>query len=337
MAAVAVGGLWLAQGRGLEGWYAAFILLTGLATGALGLLTIGHLMSEEWLAPIRAEAEAAALTLPLLVAMALPIAFSLNDLFPWTDPVGLPAGRAAFLNESFFLGRAALYLLVWTALAFWIATTRRARRASAIGLALLAPTVTFAAMEWVLSREPGAWFSLFGFAFATSQLLAALAGGILVSLLSPEHANATRMQSLERALVTLALLVLWTWFALFLIVWLANLPHEAVWYAVRTRAPYPAVLAAAVLPLVAAVVLLVPPGFGRRTMIAGSALLLVSHLASMLWILGPPGGRNLISLPALAVGAALVVVWGIWFGIALRARRKLEAQAAEENPQFATR
>jgi hypothetical protein len=333
----AVAGLWLAEGRTLEGWYAAFVLLAGLATGSLGLLMIGHLMSEEWLTPIRAEAEAAALTTPLLLAMALPLAFSLADLYPWASAnVGLPTDRAAFLSTSFFIGRAILYLAVWTALAIWIIRTRHLRRTSAIGLALLAPTMSMAAMDWVLSREPAAWFGLFGFAFGTSQLLAALAGGILVSLLSPEHPSAVRMQSLERALLTLALLVLWTWFSQFLIVWLANLPNEAAWYLDRMQRPYPAILAAAALSLLGAVVILVPPGFGRRTMIAGSGLLLVSDAALMIWILGPPGGRDLFSVPATVAMGALCLAWALWFGAALGSRRKAE-QRREEGPQFATR
>jgi hypothetical protein len=193
-----------------------------------------------------------------------------------------------------------------------------------------------AGMDWVLSREPAAWFGLFGFAFGTSQLLAALAGGILVSLLSPEHPSAVRMQSLERALLTLALLVLWTWFAQFLIVWLANLPNEAAWYLDRMQRPYPAILAAAVLSLLGAVVILVPPGFGQRTMIAGSGLLLVSDAALMIWILGPPGGRELLSVPATLAMGTLCVAWALWFGVALGSRRKAE-QRREEGRQFATR
>ena len=46
---------WVAR---LRRWLLVCIALcaAGLATGSLGLLMIGHLMSEEWLTPIRAEA-----------------------------------------------------------------------------------------------------------------------------------------------------------------------------------------------------------------------------------------------------------------------------------------
>ena len=245
---IALIGAWLVRGPAVEAWFFIFILAAGFATGSLGLLMIGHLMSE-WLTPVRAEAEAAALTAPLLVAFAVPLAFSLSALYPWTDrgALSLPPARAAYLTPSFFLIRGMLYLLVWTALALWITRTRRLRRTSAVGLALLAPTVTFAAADWVLSREPLWWSSLFGFSFAMSQLLAALAGAILISLLRPEHPSARRMQSLERALLTLAFLALWAWFVQFLIVWLGNLPHEVAWYLARSG-PWLWVLCGGALP-----------------------------------------------------------------------------------------
>ena len=317
---------WLAGGAALETWLFSFVVLAGLVVGSLGLLMIGHLMNEEWLRPIRSEAEAAALTTALLPILALPLAFRLPDLYPWAsaDAIELPHPRAAFLSPIPFLARGGSYLAVWIALGLWLVLTRRPERASAIGLALLAPTATFAANDWVLSREPQWWSSLFGFSFVLSQLLGALAGAILISLLRPEHPTAARMQSLERALLTLALLVLWVWFVHFLIVWLANLPHEAAWYLQRAQAPWFQLLILVAIPaLVAAIAILAPPGFGRRTMIAGSALLLIHHAAHMIWLIRPEPSRAYPWSVVLALG--LFLAWGALFAAALRTRPHDEA------------
>jgi hypothetical protein len=325
--ALTVAALWLAPRPAIEAWYLAFVLMSGIVTGSLGLLMIGHLMSEEWLMPIRDEAEAAALTAPLLPIMAVPLGLALDELFPWAAAgaaLNLPRLRAAYLSAPFLLVRSILYLSVWCALAFWITRVRDIRRASAIGLALLAPTAIFAANDWVLSRDPLWWSSLFGFSFALSQLLAALSVAILITLLSPEHPGPTRMQSLERALLTLALLVLWAWFAHFLIVWLANLPNEAAWYLRRSGAWLWAV-GVAVPTLLAAVAILVPPGFGRRTMIVGSALLLIHHVAHMLWLTRPSAADPALSWMDVAVVVGLGAVWAAWFGAALQRRRVPEA------------
>jgi uncharacterized membrane protein YjjB (DUF3815 family) len=311
-------GLVLGQGAPMEFSYGVFIAVAGLSMGSLGLLMIGHIMGEHWLAPVRSEAEAAGLTAPLLLLLGIPLASNLGQLFPWAgDEVALPGPRAVFLSSGFFILRSLFYLLVCSGLAIWLIRTGHLRRTSAFGLALLAPIMTFAAYDWVLSRDPQWWSSLFGFAFALSQLLAALAGGILITLLKPEHASPSRMVSLERALLTLCLLSVWTWFAQFLIVWLANLPHEADWYLQRSDQVSLMLIGASFVTMLAAILILIPSGVSRRGMIAGSFLVLLQHAIHLLWILQPD--RNLYWLDvALAFGFA--GFWGVAFTTLMQSR-----------------
>jgi hypothetical protein len=322
-------GLWTAGHLPVAVWLTMFVLLAGLVVGSLGLLMTGHLMSEEWLAPVRSEAEAAALTAPCLFVFAIPLLPALGEIYPWAAgaPLALPQPRAAFLTTPFFLARSAFYLGVWSALALWIARTAEPRRASAIGLALLAPTAAFAGNDWVLSRDPLWWSSLFGFGFSVSQLLAALAGGILVSLLRPEHPSPDRMRSLERALLTLALLTLWIWLVQFIIVWLANLPHEAAWYLARWANRSWLLVGVAVPALLAAVFILAPPGFGRLTMIAGSALLLLQHVAHMVWLLDTD-----MDLSGVLLASGLFLCWAALFASLLQRRPTFESERGQPIP-----
>lgn len=322
VAAAAAGFLLVAFGGPavFEAWFLAFVILAGLSAGSLGLLMIGHLMSEDWLAPVRRDAEALCLAFPLLVVLAVPLAFRLDALYPWAGgDLSLPEGLAIYLRPAFFLLRSALYLAVWTGLAMWIARTRHVRRTSAIGLALLAPTIACAANDWVLSREPQWWSSLFGFAFGLSQVLAALAV-VLTLVLSRRGPDTKRMISLERALLTLALLSLWTWFSQFLIVWLANLPDEAAWYLARLG-EWRWVMVWVVLPTaLAAIVILVPTGVGRWSMMAGAGLLVVHHLAHMIWLIRP-GGKDAVALWLdAAMLAGLGAIFALWVSAARRFR-----------------
>ncbi|MGO4386309.1 hypothetical protein AB4Y85_02110 [Microvirga sp. 2YAF29] len=312
----------------MEALYLAFIALAGIGMGSLVTLMIGHIMSEHWLAPVRAEVEAAALTLPLLLLLGFVLAFGLDQIFPWIDErTDLPPMRAAFLSPAFFLIRSVIYLLASAAIAFWLIRTPHVRRASGIGLALMTPIMTLAAYDWVLSREPHWWSSLFGLAFAQSQILAALAGAILITVLGPHHAALKRMKSLERALLTLLLLTLWTWFAQFLIVWLTNLPNEVTWY-LRRSDPWNSMLATAAFGLmVAAIVVLVPSGVSRVGMIVGSTLALMHHATHMLWILQPKGRASLLDL-GLIVG--IVVLWAVAFAVIMRNRPTYADEASEE-------
>jgi hypothetical protein len=312
----------------MEALYIVFIVLSGIAMGSLAVLMVGHLMNEHWLAPVRAEAEAAALTLPGLLLPGLVLANGLGDLFPWAGrPLDLPSARAIYLNPGFFVIRSAAYLLICIGLAYWLTHTRHLRRASAIGLALLTPIMTFSAYDWVLSREPNWWSSLFGLAFGLGQVLAALAGAILITLLKREPASPRRMASLERALLTLLLLTAWTWFAQFLVVWLANLPHEVAWYLERSDDGNLALLGTSYVLMLAAIVILVPSGVSRTAMLIGSALALLHHITHMIWALQPRGG---LSWPALGLVLAIAALWIAVYAAIMRARPTYIEEAADE-------
>jgi hypothetical protein len=331
-AAALAAGLALRDARLLEAWLLAFVTLSGLAVGSLGLLMIAHLLGDEWLDPIRPEFEAAALTTPLLALLALPLATGLDLLYPWTREAAvaeLPPMRAKLLVPQLFLLRGALYLGAWTGLALWMTRTGRHGMASAIGLAILAATVSLAGLDWVSSREPQWWSNLFGFGFSVSQMLAALAAVLLVTLVRPGHPEPPLLRSLERALLTLALLTLWIWFVQFLIIWLANLPGEVTWYLAR-RDGWGWLMVGIVLPaLIVAIVLLIPPGAEERIMIAASALLLVHHAGHMLWLIRPASPGAGVQIVDGVVGAGLGALWFVWFRAALRGRERDLAKQAE--------
>lgn len=312
----------------MEALYVVFVSLSGIAMGSLAVLMVGHLMSEHWLAPVRTEAEAAAMTLPGLLLLGLVLAFGLGELFPWAGrSLDLPSARATYLSPGFFMIRSAAYLLICTGLAYWLTHTRHLRRVSAIGLALLTPIMTFSAYEWVLSREPHWWSSLFGLAFGLGQVLAALASAILITLLKTEPASPKRMASLERALLTLLLLTAWTWFAQFLIVWLANLPHEVAWYLERSDDGNLVLIGTSYGLMLAAIVILVPSGVSRGAMLIGSALALLHHATHMIWVLQPRGGFSWL------VFGLILAVAALWIGVyaaVMRVRPTYIAEASEE-------
>ncbi len=311
----------------MEALYTVFIGLTGISMGSLIVLMIGHLMNEHWLAPIRAELEAAALTIPALIIIGIPLAVGLDQLFPWgSERSDFPPARAAFLSPGFFLTRSVFYLLISTGMALWLTRTRHVRQVSAVGLALLTPIVSLAAYDWVLSREPHWWSSLFGFAFGLAQVLAALAGAILINFLKHNPASVQRMKSLERALLTLALLTVWTWFAQFIIVWLANLPQGAAWFLRRLSPWDQGLLAAACLLMLGAIAVMVPSGVSRVAMIGGSALVLLYHGAHLLWVLQPKG----ISWLDACFMIGVTCLWIAAFSMVVKARPGYAEEALAE-------
>ncbi len=290
----------------LEAWLFAFVALAGLAAGALGLLMIGHLLGSYWLSPVRDELEAAAVTMPLLAILALPLLLGLDRLYPWAEGTAhlpIPAPRQLYFEPGFVLVRSAVYLAAWIALAFWVVRPGEHRGRSAVGLAVLAPTATLAAIDWVMSRDPEWWSSLFGFAYAESQLLPALAGAVLITILRPDRPDEKRLRSMERALMTLALLTLWLWFVHFLTARMANLPGEVDWYIARWERWGWAMLFVVLPFLILGIFLLLPPIVGGFLLRGAVALLIAHHVGHMAWLVNP----DVDETPVLA----LLVIGGL--------------------------
>lgn len=295
----------------LEAWLFGFIAVAGLAAGSLALLMIGHILGEFWLAPVRDELEAAAGTMPLIALLAVPVLLGQGALYPAAD------GAAAFAV------RAVAILLLWSAVALWVIRSRAVRRASAIGLALLAPSAALAVADWLLLRDPAFGPSLLPLAVSAGASVAALALCLMVTLLRPGALHPERLLSLERTLLVLVLLVPWIWFTQFLIVWMADLPNEAAWYLGRSGAWLaPVGLALAALGLAA--LLLIPSVGGPRRVIVAASLVLLQHAAAMLWLVRPVADAAALT----TVPAAIAAAWSLAFAAGLRPGDPAGAQGA---------
>lgn len=329
-------GLWWRTVDVLEAWLIAFLVLAGLASASLGLLMIGQLLGESWLRPVRSPLEAAASTTPLVALLAIPLAAGVELLYPWAagSVPGIPQSRQLYFSEPLVLFRAAAILIIWIGVAILGLRRGRDAWASATGLFLLAVTAAISALDWVSSREPAWWSSLFAFAYTVTQLSGAMALALLVAMARPNYPHPHRYHSLQRATITLALLTFWVWFAQFLVIWMANLPGEAAWYLKRADAGWLWLKVVVIMPsLLIAIVLLLPTEPGRWRLVFAAAFLLLSHLAHMLWIVRPSS----IALPMLTqadlpVWLGLGLLWWAWFTAALHAREAVSEPARGSAP-----
>ncbi len=328
---VAVGILW-SRPPLIEAWLVLFILAAGIATASIGLLAIGHLLGDEWVDPIRDELESATSTMGFVAALAIPLALELGALYPWARGFAnaeLPPGREFILEPRLFLMRGAAYLAIWIVLAAMLPRTMADRRLSALALALLAATVSLAATDWIASRDPYWWSSLFGFAVAVSQLVAALSCVLLIAMLRRSATSPEHLSSLERVHLTLALLTLWVWFSQFLIVWMANLPNEVAWYRARLEGWPSALIAIALAALVIAILLLIPSRMRRWRLVIASVLVLIHYAAHMTWLIRPAVAQwQDFIWTDFAILAGIVTVWMLRFAVGLR-RRSLSSGGAD--------
>ena len=226
-------------------WLAAFSYWLSLPLGALALLLIRNLTGGEWHAVARAPLAAAAALMPLFIFAFLPILIGLHDLYPWTQrqPGQLP--NHWYLNLDSFGIRAALYFLVWNFFAFWqlrrAADAPRSQLLSAFGVILLAISVTWAAIDWIMSIEPDWFSSVFGMMIGSGEFVLALAFALVVIVafraVDGVADDAFRRHLANLATILLAVDIFWAYtsFSQWLIIWEENLTSEIPWYLERLR------------------------------------------------------------------------------------------------------
>jgi len=231
-----------------QGWLVTWLFLLGIALGSLAQVMIHELTGGDWGRVLRPPLEAAAATLPLVAALAIPLAFGLPDLFAWARPdavasSGTLQAQAWWLTPTRFIVRNAIFLALWSALALAlvrrrsgseVATATRTRRLAVAGLLVYLATVTLAAFDWVASLVPGWASTALGVRLGTTQFVASLAFAVpFVVRFRPDarrSAPARDFQDFGNLLLTYAMMWAYIAFTQYLIVWAEDLPDETSWY-----------------------------------------------------------------------------------------------------------
>lgn len=320
----------------LQAYLFAYLFWLGVSLGCLLLLMVYHVIGGEWGFLTRRIMEAAALAMPLLTVLFLPILLGMGRLFAWTHPEQFsdPAlqHKLPYLNGPAFIARAIIYFLVWNVLAAllnrWssaqdrpdnIGPTVRLRMLSRAGLVLYWFAVVFAAKDWAMSLNPLFNSSIYSLMFIAGQALAGIGFVIVVlSLLArrPELADVagpTVYNVLGNILLAALMFWAYTQFCQFLIIWMGNEPQEAGWYLARETPGWLTITLLVVfvqfgLPFLA----LMPRTLKAniRALASIAAIVLCLRLVSMFWMVVPE------LRPAFALSwvdlAAPAGIGGLW-------------------------
>lgn len=238
-------------------WLQAYWFWLGITLGSMALMMVQQLSGGAW-GVFRRIFEAASRTVPLMLVLFVPIIFGLSSLFPWANP-GLVATdhvlehRAPYLNTSFFLIRAAVYLAGWwlitEILTRWSARQDQGdmsvnlpiQRLSGGGLVFYGLMVTMAAIDWIMALNPH-WFStIFGFMAMAGQGLSALAFTVVIATLlepkPPMHGLFKQSHFHDLGKLMLAFVMLWAYFnfSQYMLTYAANLAEEIPYMIARTK------------------------------------------------------------------------------------------------------
>jgi hypothetical protein len=242
-------------------YLAAFGVALAMNLGAIFWVTLQNLVNSSWSVVLRRLGEIFAMNAPLVGLLSLPIvipaAMGNGLVYEWADHAKAEADhllhhKHAYLNPTFFLIRMVVYFGFWTLLAryFFRSSLRQDETAKAdivptmqkvAGPAMIAfaLTLTFAAVDFLMSVDAH-WFStIFGVYFFASAVLCVHATISLFTMWLQSKGRLKKSVTVEHyhdlGKMLFAFTVFWAYigFSQFMLIWYANVPEETYWYKVR--------------------------------------------------------------------------------------------------------
>jgi len=333
----------------------------GISLGALGLLMIHHLTSGYWGYSVRRFLESAVSTLPLLAVLFVPVFLGLRYLYPWKNPSVVAEdeilrSRVYYLNTAGYVIRSAVMFATWIVMAHcllkWSAEqdvtasvepTRKMRTLSGPGLVIYPVTMTFAALDWLMSLEKDWYSTMFAVMICIGQMLSALAFVILLLLVVRRDPQFAPIISIEDTLhkignLLLAFTMLWAYleFGQLLITWSGNLPHEISWYFNRGAGGWRWVCGFLFLfNFFIPIFLLLMRPVKRRVQVLASVAgcVLIAHIVDVWWTIAPSLHVGHFYFSWWAV-VAFLGIGGIWTAAFLKNMEKRSVVPLND-PRFA--
>ena len=341
-------------------WLVSFLFFLTLTLGALFFVLIQYAAQGGWGIVMRRIGETIFAMLPVMAVLFIPLLFGLHDVYSWSVPGAaehdaLLRWKAPYLNEPFFLIRAAIYFASWSFIAVCYyrgsrgqdasgdpLVSARLRRFAGPAIIVMALTQSFAAIDWIMSLTPHWYSTIFGVYFFGGSLLGYIAllsvvvvamrrAGLLETVISAEH-----MQDVGKLMFGFTAFWAYIGFSQFFLMWYANLPEETIWYKARMEGSWLAVsLFLMVGHFVAPFFYLMGRAIKRRgtTLAIGGLWLLVMHFVDLYWqvmpTLHPEGIR-----PSLLDVAALLAVGGCFVAAASWLMRR-QALVPMRDPRLA--
>jgi hypothetical protein len=257
---VGIVGLLLSLGLGLGdtkqfafSWLFAVVYFFAIACGALFWTFVHYATDAEWSVIVRRQLENVATLIPFIgVFFIAVLAFFAPLLFSWwTMKPGVSEvfdHKAGYLNPTFFIGRAIFYFVALGILGFLIRRnsvkqdedghpghTVRSRVLSFIGIPAVGLSLTFAAVDWLMSLDYH-WFStMWGVYIFAGGVGAAMGTLVLIVtwLRSNGHLKGVTIEHYHiMGKLMLAFCVFWAYigYSQYMLIWYANMPEETVYF-----------------------------------------------------------------------------------------------------------
>ena len=327
-----------------------FMCWLGIALGSMAILMIRHLTGGGWGTVIRRILGAAMRTLPLLAILFSPIiaAVGQHRMYPWVMPLESIQDprirehlekhgfiKESYLNFSGFFIRAIIYFAIWNVLCFllskWSRETDRPgapdhsgrfKAVSGPGLILYGFTISFAAIDWVMSLDPSWISTIFGLIILIGEVLSAMCFAVVVERILFNYKPMSEMLRPDfvhdHGKWMLTFIMVWAYFSFsqWLIIWAGNLPAEITFYLKRLSGGWGSIgLILVLFHFAIPFAMLLSRPFKRdiRKLVWLAVWLMLMRYLDLFWIIEPNFSKTLsVTLADVVVPIAIGGIW-LWY------------------------
>lgn len=309
-----------------------FSFMVSIGVGSLFFVAIEYLAGAVWSTPFRRVGEFLSSLIVVLPLLAIPLLLNINNVFHWTHPEPadkILVGKAPYLNIQFFIVRVVVFWLIWLVFYYFITKNSRKQdqtkdqfittanvKLSAIFMPLFALTITFTAIDWLMSIAPH-WFStIFGVYYFSGTVLTALAASTIFIVLLNERGYLVKGISADNYYSLGALLFAFTnfWayiaFSQFLLIWYANLPEETLWFLDRWNGNWKffsigLILVHFLIPYFG--LLSQPSKSNPKRLVVMAGVLLFAHYYDLFWLVMPNFYKDGIAFGWIELGFPILI------------------------------
>jgi hypothetical protein len=322
-----------------------FMCWLGVALGSMAILMIRHLTGGGWGTVIRRILGAAMRTLPLLAALFIPVILGIHRLYLWAQPLDniqdkhlrehLEQITKTYLTWNGFVVRAVFYFAIWNVLSFLLSywskqtdkpgapdNSGRFKAVSGPGLILYGFTVSFAAIDWVMSLDPSWISTIFGLIILIGEVLSAMCFAVVVERILFNYKPMSEMLTPDfvhdHGKWMLAFTMVWAYFnfSQWLIIWAGNLPAEITFYLTRINNGWQTIgLILVLFGFVVPFALLLSRPFKRdiRRLVWLAVWMMLIRYLDLFWIIEPNFSKTLnVTMADVVVPIAIGGIW-LWY------------------------
>src|SRR5208283_506015 len=215
----------------------------------------------------------------------------------------------SYLTVNGFIVRAVFYFAIWNLLSFLLSmwskqsdsanspdNSEKFKAVSGPGLILYGFTISFAAIDWVMSLDPSWISTIFGLIVLIGEVLSAMCFAVVVERILVDYKPMSEMLKPDfvhdHGKWMLAFTMVWAYFnfSQWLIIWAGNLPSEITFYLKRLSGGWGSIgLMLVLFHFVIPFAMLLSRPFKRniRKLVWVAVLLLVMGSVDLFWIIEP--------------------------------------------------